>query len=365
MKVHVADNTTLGRALMRSKSKGKKRLKGVNLDEVLSEILTWADRFVPSESGSILLDDPFLKREPDMDGKLYFVACYGSNSETLAGTDILSTHGIVGETYSSGTPYISEDTSQDDKFEQGTDKKTSYQTLSIICAPIVIGGSVIGVIELINRKGHKNYATNDLTLLEIFAGYTANLVEKSLAARDFEELSKRDNLTGLFNDRYFLMRLEQEVELKGETSLIFFDLDRFKEVNDNHGHIAGSTVLKEVGDVMREVFDESETAMARYGGDEFAIILPATTLARGTELAENLCKAIQDKVFLDKPGPRGEDPIRLGGIVTASVGVATRIMEDGAEEPFLMAEDLLKAADDSMYTAKGMGKNRVWVEGQK
>lgn len=363
MEIYLAGREELDRVLMRRKKRS--RTMGVDLGHVLKEILSWANRFVPSKSGSIFLDDPILKRE-GREGLLYFAACFGENSEGLAGSTIPATRGIVGETYTSGAPYISEDVAVDQKFERGFDEKTKYHTQSIICSPIMLNGSVIGVLEMINRLERTNYNRNDLALLEIFAGYTAVLIGNSLAATDFEELSKRDNLTGLFNDRYFHRRLEEEVRraLIGghDVSLIFFDLDRFKEVNDERGHIAGSNVLRELGILVAEVQPDEHCAAARYGGDEYAMILPGMTAQEAQELAEHLRRRIELHVFLADEGPRGEPAHCIEGVITASIGVASlRDHVSLTGDSYVMAESLLRSADQAMYLAKEEGKNRVCV----
>ena len=132
------------------------------------------------------------------------MACFGVGSSGLAGTHLPDDVGIVGATYRSGMPYLSKDISRDDKFYDAIDKKTQYESKSILAMPIKIDDSVVGVIELINRKGKVNYGDRDLSILEIFASYTSTLIKNVLDARRFEDLSKRDNLTGLYNDRYFL-----------------------------------------------------------------------------------------------------------------------------------------------------------------
>ncbi len=367
MKVQVADPSVLARTMMRRKQKDGVR-QGVDLGEVLKEIVSWADRFVPSESGSILLDDPVLKWQDREKGRLFFAACFGEKADELVGTSIAVSEGIAGQTYSTGKPYISEDVSEDATFLQEVDRRTSYKSISIIAAPIKIQNAVIGVLELINRKGRSNYENNDLMLLEVFAGYTANLMENALAAREFEELSKIDNLTGLFNDRYFFVRLEREVERVreegGDTSLIFFDLDHFKEINDTYGHLAGSSVLWEVAEIVREQMVGTTAAPVRYGGDEYAIILPQTGMDVALEYAERIRAAIEGKVFLDSSIHPDEDPIRVSGVITASVGVASQSRSvPSSGNPRMLAEELLRAADKAMYRAKELGKNMVQYAG--
>jgi len=362
-RIRIAGEEVLKRTIMRRRQPGGFD-KSVDLGLVLKEIVEWADRFVPSEAGSVLLDDPILKIDSTQEGRLYFAACFGGQSDSLVDTSISDSEGIAGQTYRGGQPYISEDVSRDQKFLERIDRETSYTTKSIICAPIKINNSIIGVIELVNRRDRDNYDQNDLLLLEIFAGYTGQLMEKSLAAREFEDLSQSDNLTGLYNDRHFFRRLREEVEdaaaKGGEVSLIFFDLDRFKVINDTHGHLAGSRVLAEVGYIMREVFLYTGAVMARYGGDEYAIILPGKAMGEARSHAEGLRKAIEDFTFLKEPGRMGEPALNISGVITTSVGVAsfTKNVAPGRNAEML-AEALLKAADMAMYQSKKSGKNSV------
>jgi diguanylate cyclase (GGDEF)-like protein len=362
MKINIAKLSVLSRLLQR---KRKMRVVGreVDLSAVLKAILTWANRFVPSESGSILLDDPIHKLKYKKNRRLYFAACYGRGSASLAGTYIFDKYGIAGETYRKGKPYISEDVMKDDKFYPNIDKKTLFETRSIICVPISIDGSIIGVIELINRKDRINYDRYDLAMLEIFAGYTATLIQNALIAESFEKLSKTDNLTGLHNDRYFFLALEREVRKilqgGGDVSLIFFDLDRFKEVNDNYGHLAGSIVLKEIADILRNIFSNSKAVAARYGGDEFVVIMPGVGKKEAGEYAEDIRQSVERNIFLKKKGPYGP-PLNIGGIITCSIGVASlNKCSRYKGSIFKTVEALIKAADSAMYRAKDSGKNAV------
>jgi diguanylate cyclase (GGDEF)-like protein len=368
-KISIAGEEVLKRTIMRRRQPGTLD-KSVDLGLVLMEIVEWANRFVPSEAGSILLDDPILKIDSTREGRLYFAACFGEQSDMLVGTSISDSEGIAGQTYHGGQPYISEDVSRDEMFLERIDRETSYRTRSIICAPIKISNAIIGIIELVNRQDLDNFDKNDLLLLEIFAGYTGQLMEKALAAREFEDLSQSDNLTGLYNDRHFFKTLREVVEEAaakgGDVSLIFFDLDRFKEINDAHGHLAGSRVLSEIGYIMREVFLYTSAVMARYGGDEYAIILPGKQAEEVVDQAEALRSAIEGFTFLREPGRMGEPALNISGVITASVGVASfsRNVASGRSAEML-AEALLKAADMAMYQSKNSGKNKVTSFDQK
>ena len=363
MKIRVAEPELLSRILKR-KIRERDVEHEVDLGSVLGEILSRANDFVPSEAGSILIDDPLLKLDESRQGRLYFVACFGEGSAGLVGTALPDNVGIIGETYNGGKPYFCEDVSKDDKFYSIDNGDNAYQCRSIICVPIYIEHSIIGVIELINRKDRVCFDRKDLSLLDIFARYTGTFIQNALDARRFEELSKRDNLTGLYNDRYFLQRLTMEINRVvtegGDVSLIFYDLDSLKAINDTHGHLIGSRVLKEVADVTRNVFAETGAVLTRYGGDEYIVIMPDTDGDMAVEFAERLRSAIAGHTYITTNGPSGGAPLNIRGIVTSSLGVASfneNVERSGSVGD--MVESLIRASDSAMYEAKGQGKNKV------
>lgn len=362
MRINIAEKNILDKILQRKK-KDEDRPEEVDLKFMLKEILSWANRFVPSESGSILLDDPVLNQNKEKSGVLYFVACFGKGSVPLLATTLPISIGIAGQTYLTGKPYISKKVKDDRYFYSAIDKKTKFETKSIICAPIRIKGVTIGVIELINRQNGIDYDSNDLTLLKIFAEYTSTLIQNSLDAKRFGELAMKDNLTGLFNDRYFHDRLTVEVakavKKKSDLSLIFLDLDRFKEINDTHGHLAGSKVLSEVGGILLESAIDVKGVPIRYGGDEFIIILPGANISSAFEFAERLRNSIEKFVFL-KHRFHGGKALKIEGVITASLGIAS--LKDSLcrnSPPQEVRNALIKAADSAMYRSKQEGKNRA------
>jgi diguanylate cyclase (GGDEF)-like protein len=160
-------------------------------------------------------------------------------------------------------------------------------------------------------------------------------------------LTTVDGLTQIFNKRYFLETLEREISrahrYHRDVTLILFDIDHFKSVNDTFGHLAGDTVLKQLAQVIRGRI-RREDIMARYGGEEFAILLPEIALANGMQFAEKVRKMIERTTFKfeDQKIP-----------ITVSVGVA----QLGAA--MQSALELIKAADEELYRAKQDGRNRV------
>lgn len=330
----------------------------------MKAILHRANEFVPSESGSMFLDDPVLKFQHPDKGRLYFIACFGRASKAIVGTSMPSNVGIVGAVYNSGKPYISKDVKADRRFYSGIDKKTKFQSRSIICVPIEIEGARIGVVELINSREKINYEQKDLTLLKIFAGYTSTLIQNTLDAKVFERLSRLDNLTGLYNDRFFFESLEKEIikaiDKERDLSLIFFDLDHFKDVNDTHGHLAGSRVLNEVGGLLEEIFNKTKAIVSRYGGDEFVIILPGMDLKNAGEYAEALRRKIERNIFIKEAAGPKEKALNIKDVITCSVGVASlkeNVMPD--KKVVKIGTALISQADKAMYEAKEHGKNMV------
>jgi diguanylate cyclase (GGDEF)-like protein len=362
---HSLEIPQLERFLERQKS-GLSLQRDIDLDLVLRQILQKANEFVPSESGSILLDDPFRKVASRRDNELVFIATFGDASRDLIGQRLSAEYGIVGQVYQNGQPYVSADVQADDHFYSRIDKELGHTTNSVVCVPIYIGKHVCGVLELINKRDGGTFSERDKTLLEIFAGYTSFMLQNALDAKRAHELAKRDDLTGLYNDRWFHVRLSEllaDARVSGRTAvLIFMDLDQFKVINDCHGHLAGSQVLREVGFILKRIVRTPDATVSRYGGDEFVMILPDTTLDEGVALCEDIRRTIEATTFLDREWGFSMPALSLGGILTASLGIAEYRADPST--PLSVEQeknDLLRRADAAMYRAKSAGKNQVVV----
>jgi len=215
-----------------------------------------------------------------------------------------------------------------------------------ICAPMVHEGQVFGVISVGGISRHYKY---EKTMLGLIADLGCIAVFNNSLFSQVQEMANLDGLTKLFNKRFFLTKLSEEI-LKAEkghypVSLFIFDLDNFKHYNDTQGHQAGDEVLKISGQLLRESVRPDDTP-ARYGGEEFVVILPQTPKDGAMVAAERFRERMAAH-----PYPHSESqPLK---VVSLSGGVAT-FPDDGRN-----GTDLIQAADTALYRAKKAGRNRV------
>ena len=337
----------------------------IEIDRFLREILQKANEFVPSEAGSILLDDPLTKNSDDrLENELVFIAAFGGSAERRLAKRMPARTGIVGHVYATGVAYMTDDVVSDPFFYPTLDLGDGFETTSILCVPIRIEASVCGVLELVNRNGPGGFRDKDRRLLEIFADYASISIQNLLDARRAYEVAKRDGLTGLYNERYLHLRLTQELSRisrdGGDCCVIFLDLDNLKHVNDRHGHLAGSQVLREVGYLLRRTVTDERATLTRYGGDEFVLILPGHTLESGLEIAESIRDAIASATFLSRPYGFNSPALNLQGTITASLGVSSIESHATSGAPVEQQKnELLRSADQALYQAKEGGKDRI------
>jgi diguanylate cyclase (GGDEF)-like protein len=219
----------------------------------------------------------------------------------------------------------------------------------VVAVPLVCGERILGVIEgLREGKDARAFKKSDVALLDSLSLPIASALANAVRIAEAERLSQTDDLTKLHNARYLRQFLLNEIRRARRygtsVAALFLDLDDFKRINDEHGHLVGSHVLMEMASVILSSVRDTD-AVARYGGDEFVIVLPDT----GTELAGAVAERIRQKIGRYRfTGGR-----RLQLSLTASFGVAAFPLH--ASSP----QQLIACADTAMYEAKAANKNCV------
>ncbi len=237
---------------------------------------------------------------------------------------------------------VESDLSKESKFSTGK-YHLKQGVRSIVYLPLIAKGRVIGSLVVASR--HPNaYSQRHVILLEQLASQIAMPVENSRLYAEVEERARTDELTGLLNrralDELIVSEIGRHSRYGGIFSIIILDLDSFKVFNDKYGHLAGDKVLKQTGDIMRNTIRGADQAF-RYGGDEFAILLPQTKIEAAYEVAERLRNQIASKV-------------EAGDIlITASLGLASWPIDA------IVPNEIIAVADASLYFAKRGGGNQA------
>jgi diguanylate cyclase (GGDEF)-like protein len=225
---------------------------------------------------------------------------------------------------------------------------------SIACLPIRHGKRTLGVLQIYNSTLDL-MPDSSVSFLRVLCDYAAIALENARQVRLVHHLSITDDCTGLFNSRYLYTMLEQEITALSDPqvisiaphfSLLFLDLDYFKTVNDQHGHLVGSRLLTEVGGLIKRTLGP-EHAGFRYGGDEFVALLRGADKTAATEVAQRLREALKEERFIS-----GE---QMDLRITASFGLAT-YPEDGAT-----LHAIIRSADTMMYKAKADGRDCIAI----
>ena len=218
------------------------------------------------------------------------------------------------------------------------------ETRSEMCVPLIFFGEKLGVLMLESAKPH-NFTQEDVAPLESVADISAGAIKNAHYFEKAQQLAYIDGLTGIYNRRHFEVQIAAEIErasrYDGRLAIIMIDIDHFKRLNDEFGHLLGDEVLRQVSGVFEQQLRKVDV-VCRYGGEEFAILVPQTSGANAVEVAEKLRRMVEGYRF---PGV----PLK----VTISAGVAEFPTHGRSRD------ELVAAADAALYASKEAGRNRV------
>jgi diguanylate cyclase (GGDEF)-like protein len=315
----------------------------LELDEILTKIMKNAKEMTKAEAWSVLLVD-------DETGELVLEKTEGKKRRDIQKFRLKVGEGIAGWVAQEGIPIVVPDVSQDERFFGKIDKDIHFKTKSLMCVPIKTKEQVVGVLNMVNKTTGEPFTREDLDLLMRLVDQTAIAIERASLYQKMTELAITDDLTKLFNTRYLNRTIEMEIQrsnrYQASVSLIFMDIDYFKQINDRYGHLVGSKVLVELGQLLIKSLRTVDT-VARYGGDEFVIVLPQTSSDVAFQIAERIRKAVEQNVFLKKEGYSLK--------ITASFGLASY---PGSAKS---RDDLMRLADEAMYKVKRQTRNAVYA----
>lgn len=355
--IHSVESAEIERFLAR---RSAERLPGgeTGLTESLLGVLLRARELVPADQGSILLDD----RDGTSRGavRLTRVAAFGRGSVERVGEVLEPAEATLWEAYSMGRAACFR-RREESVLGAGDD------AASRVALPIHVGKEVCGVLELVQSERSMPFTAADLDMLAVFADYVSAALRNAVETRRTHEIAQQDRLTGLLNDRSMHEAISDGIRdcraRACDLAVLFLDLDYFKRVNDSHGHLVGSQVLREVGHLLAEACRTTGALAARYGGDEFVLAGPAMGPERAIDFAEGLRLGLAATVFCQAASEIQPEVLRLHGI-TCSIGIAT-LHRHGA--PDLDVERckgrLLRLSDAAMYVAKETGRNRTAMAG--
>jgi diguanylate cyclase (GGDEF)-like protein len=314
----------------------------LDLDSILQTIMDKMAEYFRPDNWSLLMVD-------EERNDLYFAIAVGSASEAIKNVRLKVGEGIAGHVAKHGERLIVPDVYTDPRFSKRIDEMARWETRSIICFPLRSRLRVLGVIQLVNVD-MQHFGDQEIFFLQSLCDYAAIAIENARSFEKIQELTITDDCTGLYNARHLYKTLETEVYRSArfgyEFTVVFIDLDYFKQVNDTHGHLIGSRLLAEIGYLIKAQLRLIDFAF-RYGGDEFVVLLPQTGKDSALVVAKRLRDSLRISTFCKEEG--------LNLNVRASMGVAT--YPHDAKSP----HDIIRQADEMMYLVKNTSRDNIGI----
>ena len=284
-------------------------------------------------------------------GRLRFEIVMGVDASKLRRFHLECGEGIVGWVCQHGKPLVIEDVRKDPRFSPRVDELLGFRTRSVVCVPLLNGGNkVVGAIELINKlspqgkgdDGLQSFTHGDMEILSSIGAFTGIAAENAFLHQRVRDMAMIDSLTGINNRLYFNEVIRREVDrvkrYKKTLCMLFMDVNGLKTVNDRMGHLVGDQVLVQVAKILKESVRKSDI-LARYGGDEFVILMPFAGQEDGDRLASRIQGLLEQW---------NSNPVIPGVTLGLSIGVHAARAEN--------MDSVLRKADLKMYEQKILEK---------
>ncbi len=317
----------------------------LELRDILAAIMEKMAAFFGPERWSLLMVD-------EQAQELYYAIAVGEDAASLTGFRIPLGTGIAGWVAATGNPLVVPNVTLDPHWSKFAKAHPDLNIQSIACVPIRSGTSTLGVIQLLNSKLDL-LSEYSISFLRILCDYAAIAIGNARSVTLIHQLTITDDCTSLFNSRHLYTLLEESVTRRDPVTrdpipfgLLFIDLDHFKQVNDTHGHLVGTRLLKEIGNLIQRTVGPENSAF-RYGGDEFVVLIPNAEKPAAAALTHTLHQALRTRAFLTAEG--------LSLHITGSFGLAV-FPYDADSVP-----TILRAADTMMYEVKNTTRDAVAI----
>ncbi len=338
---------------------GRVLTSSLNPKEVFKRVMKLIGEYFSPRNWSLLLLE-------ENTGRLKFEIVMGVDSTKLKNVYIEAGEGIAGWVCQSGRTAVVEDVEKDDRFSSRFDEILGFTTRSIVCVPLVNANNrVIGVIELINKiapppegadpksppvySGERDiqFSALDVEILSAIGVFTGIASENAFLHQKVKDLAMIDSLTGIYNRHYFneVLKREQKRVKRYAYSIciLMMDIDGLKKINDQFGHLIGDEVICDLAGMLKSSIRESDV-LARYGGDEFIILMPRADTKDGKHLADRISEKIDEwNQNLSDSDPR--------------LGLSIGVYASGSEDLHV----ILREADRELYLTKYFRKKHTEI----
>lgn len=309
----------------------------LNKTEILKRILKQTKEFMKCEKSSILLIDP-------NENKLKFeVLSDEKDMNELQHIRLDMGEGIAGKVWETGRSVLIDNPVKDVRFTEKVDRKTKKKTNSLVASPLIIKGNIIGVMEAINKQDKRGFTAFDLEIFEKLSLHAAIAIENA----ELYMAGICDKMTDLYNHEYFMEQLEKEYQRAKRyghhLSLIMFDIDHFKSFNDTYGHQVGDKVIIKIAGLLKKSCRKDLDSACRYGGEEFAMILPDTEKEGAVQFGERIRQSIEELII----------PYKKNNLKVTISGGVSNVQDNHPDSK----DDFIKMTDSALYHSKKNGRN--------